>query len=148
MATHEGGMATHRVFARPSKLAGSIGSSSSSSSSSSSRKGTITPLHRARGAQYPYSSDDGDGWTTTAANTWTSGFFPGVLWNLHNLTGKAEWRAAAEKWTERIANQQRDWSLQHDYGAAAAGRGGLRCKAVRTLCSCSSARSGAAIGSP
>ena len=66
--------------------------------------------------QFPYASDDGDGWTTTAANTWTSGFFPGVLWNLYNLTGKAEWRKHAQRWTDRLADQQRDWALQHDFG--------------------------------
>jgi hypothetical protein len=66
--------------------------------------------------QFPYAADDTDGWTTTAANTWTSGFFPGVLWQLYNLTGKPEWREHAHKWTQKLADLQRDWSLQHDFG--------------------------------
>ncbi len=140
-------MAPHRVAARPS-----IAGCQAGSSSSGGRRGDpTTPRRRARGApQYPYASDDGDGWTTTPANTWTSGFFPGVLWNLHNLTGKAEWRAAAERWTERIANQQRDWSLQHDYGGCPRAGGGA-CGAWRQppggFRSRRSARSALAVGS-
>ena len=72
--------------------------------------------------QFPYSYDEDSGWTTTGPNAWTSGFYPGVLWQLYNLTGKPEWRAAAERWTAKIADQQRDWALQHDFGAGGGGR--------------------------
>jgi len=66
--------------------------------------------------QFAYAADDTDGWTTTAANTWTSGFLPGVLWQLYNLTGKPEWKEQAHNWTAKLANLQRDWALQHDFG--------------------------------
>ncbi|GBF95055.1 glucuronyl hydrolase [Raphidocelis subcapitata] len=68
--------------------------------------------------QFPYTGkrNVSDGWTHTSAHAWTSGFFPGVLWQLHNLTGRAEWREQAERWTRPLANLQRDWALQHDFG--------------------------------
>jgi rhamnogalacturonyl hydrolase YesR len=31
---------------------------------------------------------------------WCSGFFQGCLWYLHEATGEASWRAAAERYTE------------------------------------------------
>ena len=33
---------------------------------------------------------------------WTTGFFPGELWMLYRYTGKPEWKAAAERWTEKL----------------------------------------------
>lgn len=35
---------------------------------------------------------------------------------LLSCTGKPEWRAHAERWQQPLANLQRDWSLQHDFG--------------------------------
>jgi hypothetical protein len=67
-------------------------------------------------SQFPYSGNATGGWTYTNARSWTSGFYPGFLWGLYNLTGRPEWRARAEKWTMGVANLQRDWSLQHDFG--------------------------------
>jgi len=66
--------------------------------------------------QYPSAITDDGTWNTTGPDAWTSGFFPGVLWQLYNLTGKPEWREHAEDWNEKLANRQRDWSLQHDFG--------------------------------
>jgi hypothetical protein len=48
---------------------------------------------------------------------WMCGFFPGVLWQLHTLTGKPLWAQKAQLWQQRIANNQRDFATQHDFGA-------------------------------
>ena len=46
---------------------------------------------------------------------WTSGFFPGQLWFLYEITRKEEWKAAAVSLTEKIENQQYD-PATHDLG--------------------------------
>ncbi len=46
---------------------------------------------------------------------WTSGFFPGQLWFLYELTGKPEWKAQAEIFTQKIEFQQYDLTT-HDVG--------------------------------
>jgi hypothetical protein len=74
------------------------------------------PPPRLTRTQFPYSGNATGGWTFTNARSWTSGFYPGFLWGLYNLTGRPEWRVRAEKWTMGVANLQRDWSLQHDFG--------------------------------
>jgi len=51
-----------------------------------------------------------------AAGDWTSGFFPGVLWQLYELTGKPQWADLAQQWQAALAEHQRDWWSQHDYG--------------------------------
>ena len=38
-------------------------------------------------------------WDWSYAAGWTSGFFPGLLWQLANKTGDADFKAAAAKWT-------------------------------------------------
>jgi unsaturated chondroitin disaccharide hydrolase len=46
---------------------------------------------------------------------WTSGFFPGSLWYLHEATGEAKWKAAAAQYTAATAPAKFDNS-QHDLG--------------------------------
>lgn len=46
---------------------------------------------------------------------WTSGFFPGSLWYLHEATGEAKWRAAAEKYNAFIEPEQHN-TRTHDVG--------------------------------
>lgn len=50
-----------------------------------------------------------------AAKDWTSGFFPGQLWFLYEMTGKEEWKTQAEIFTKNIENQQYDHTT-HDLG--------------------------------
>lgn len=51
----------------------------------------------------------------TTFEDWTSGFFPGTLWYLYELTGKAEWKKEAEKYTEALEKiQYLTW--HHDIG--------------------------------
>ncbi len=46
---------------------------------------------------------------------WTSGFFPGVLWFLHEYTGKREWKMEAEKYTSNIEKEKTN-GITHDMG--------------------------------
>ncbi|MCP9749396.1 glycoside hydrolase family 88 protein [Ferruginibacter sp. HRS2-29] len=49
------------------------------------------------------------------AKDWTSGFFPGQLWLLYELTGKETWKQQAEAFTKSIESQQFD-PTTHDLG--------------------------------
>jgi hypothetical protein len=46
---------------------------------------------------------------------WTSGFFPGVLWFLHEQTIKNEWKTEAEKFTANIEKEKTN-ATTHDMG--------------------------------
>jgi hypothetical protein len=50
-----------------------------------------------------------------AAKDWTSGFFPGELWYLYELTGKDQWKAQAEAFTAKIENDKLNGGT-HDMG--------------------------------
>ena len=52
---------------------------------------------------------------TVKPEDWTSGFFPGALWLLHDYTGEARWKAAAEDYTGRLASL-RHFTGHHDTG--------------------------------
>lgn len=46
---------------------------------------------------------------------WTSGFFPGTLWYLYELTGDTIWRYNAEKWTHSL-EPLKTYTENHDLG--------------------------------
>jgi unsaturated chondroitin disaccharide hydrolase len=46
---------------------------------------------------------------------WTSGFFPGSLWLLHEHTGDAKWKQAAGEFTRRV-EEIKDYRGTHDLG--------------------------------
>lgn len=49
------------------------------------------------------------------AKDWTSGFFPGVLWYIYELTGKQDWKSKAQEFTAKIENEK--WNAgTHDMG--------------------------------
>lgn len=52
---------------------------------------------------------------TTAAEDWTSGFFPGCLWFLHEYNGSAEWKTKAVDYTKRL-EKIRHFKGNHDGG--------------------------------
>lgn len=54
-------------------------------------------------------------WKTTAAREWTSGFFPGALWYMHEYTKDPFFKHVAERWTAGVADQQFDTGT-HDVG--------------------------------
>ena len=51
----------------------------------------------------------------THLQDWTSGFFPGSLWYLSELTGNSEWKNAAVKQTEKMESIQ-NLKWHHDIG--------------------------------
>lgn len=52
---------------------------------------------------------------TTGAGDWTSGFFPGSLWYLYQLTNNNEWKKNAARWTAPIESQKNN-KRTHDLG--------------------------------
>lgn len=46
---------------------------------------------------------------------WTTGFYPGSLWLIYALGGGDDFKALAEKWTERLASAK-DYTRNHDMG--------------------------------
>ena len=58
--------------------------------------------------------EDGS-WKTTRARDWTSGFFPGALWYVHEYTKDPSFKHAAERWTAGIIDEQFDTGT-HDVG--------------------------------
>ncbi len=64
---------------------------------------------------YPrFTKPDGT-WETRAANQWTSGFFAGSLWYMHQLTRDDEWKRLAEKWTDSL-ERVKTMRSTHDLG--------------------------------
>lgn len=54
-------------------------------------------------------------WRTVPRNDWTSGFFPGVLWQLYDYTEKEYWKESALQWTWPLA-ELKDFDRHHDLG--------------------------------
>lgn len=51
----------------------------------------------------------------TTSKDWTSGFFPGNLWHLYQLTGEDAYKTQAEKWTSYMESQKYNRGT-HDMG--------------------------------
>ncbi len=65
--------------------------------------------------QYPITTTTAGQWKTTTAGGWTSGFFPGVLWLLHDITGDPSWKQQARRWQTALRSQQYNQGT-HDVG--------------------------------
>lgn len=52
----------------------------------------------------------GERWTH-----WCEGFFPGIMWQIHQKTGDAWWRQQAERYSERLEPRKHDRNV-HDLG--------------------------------
>lgn len=61
---------------------------------------TADSLDPARG--YPTSTTPDGAWRQSRATDWRSGFFPGELWYMYQLTHEPYWRTQAERWTAGI----------------------------------------------
>ena len=64
---------------------------------------------------YPRSTQPDGRWMTVPVSDWTSGFFPGTLWYLHEYTLDPALREQAERFTAPIAGVMRG-STDHDLG--------------------------------
>ena len=51
-------------------------------------------------------------WSTVIPDQWTSGFFPGLLWQMYNWTRDEDWRQKADHWTRPLRYE----SKHHDLG--------------------------------
>lgn len=65
----------------------------------------------------PNSIDAGSSeWHFTRPGSWTSGFWPGILWYLYEYTGDTTWKSEAEKFTELIIPPATGPARSHDVG--------------------------------
>ena len=55
-------------------------------------------------------------WTRVPIEDWTSGFWPGILWNCYGYTGDVQWRTAARKFTRALDPITRRKARDHDLG--------------------------------
>ena len=70
----------------------------------------------AEGARrYPENTLEDGSWRVKPVDSWTSGMFPGVLWQLYAQTGQPSWRAAAMAWTSPL-EAMADNAIDHDQG--------------------------------
>ena len=65
--------------------------------------------------RYPRSINDNGTLKLIDSGDWTSGFFPGSLWYLYELTGDTSWKDNAVKWNRKIENQK-NVTNTHDLG--------------------------------
>ncbi len=66
-------------------------------------------------AEYPKHTIFYSTWNIVSAADWSSGFFPGSFWLLHEQTGDLAWRTLAETWTAGIEDQKFN-TTTHDVG--------------------------------
>lgn len=64
---------------------------------------------------YPSITNSSGVWSTTSASSWTSGFYPGQLWQMYARTGEQVWRDRAEARTAGIEGQKNNDGT-HDIG--------------------------------
>lgn len=76
-------------------------------------KATVALL--ADSVKIPRSTLPDGSWKTVPPDDWTSGFFPGCLWQMYELTHDAAYRTAAERWTAALEAQQNN-PTTHDLG--------------------------------
>jgi unsaturated chondroitin disaccharide hydrolase len=55
-------------------------------------------------------------WSFTRPGSWTCGFWPGILWYLHEYTGDQEWRERAERFTAPVIPAATGPARSHDVG--------------------------------
>ena len=61
-------------------------------------------------------STTANGSMAVSAVSWTAGFVPGIMWQLHSLTENRLWSNNAQLWQGGLANQQKSMWPQHDFG--------------------------------
>ncbi len=62
---------------------------------------------------YPRSVRGGE-WNLVRPRAWTSGFFPGILWQLYDVTGESALLEEARRWTDPLEGQR--FAPSHDVG--------------------------------
>lgn len=59
---------------------------------------------------------DENNWHFTLPGSWTSGFWPGILWYVYEYTGDEKWRKEAESYTHSIIPPSTKKARSHDVG--------------------------------
>jgi unsaturated chondroitin disaccharide hydrolase len=72
---------------------------------------TTVPSH----ADYPIQTGSDGNWIYRDSGTWTSGFWPGILWLLYDFTGDTWWESKARSWTAGIEAEKSN-TKTHDLG--------------------------------
>lgn len=67
------------------------------------------------GLNFPRSIRANGDFVGTDMYDWTSGFFPGTLWYLYELSDNEKWRSEAELWTSAL-DSLKTWTGTHDLG--------------------------------
>lgn len=75
----------------------------------------LAQLKEPTGNNYPRTMNDNDELVSTDMYDWTSGFFPGSLWYLYELTQDTIWKNHAEKWTHSL-EELKYFTGHHDLG--------------------------------
>lgn len=65
--------------------------------------------------RYPSTTGTDGTWNTTTSGGWTSGFFPGSMWRMYEITGDTFWRNQAHLRTEGLAPETTN-TRTHDVG--------------------------------
>ncbi|WP_083442747.1 glycoside hydrolase family 88 protein [Paenibacillus sp. IHB B 3415] len=69
------------------------------------------------GGKSPHVAKDSGKYDDQRLDWWTSGFWPGILWIMHDMTGRAAYREAAWNWDERLERLTlAPNSFDHDVG--------------------------------
>eukprot|EP00877_Chromochloris_zofingiensis_P011292 jgi/Chrzof1/6416/Cz18g09260.t1 len=73
-------------------------------------------------SSYPYYTAPDGNWYTTQASSWTSGFWPGILWQLY-IHHKSKpgyepilWKILARRWMPQLRGREKDSGVSHDQG--------------------------------
>ena len=54
---------------------------------------------------------------TSPSGSWTSGFWPGILWYIYEYTGDEKWRIEADSFTNSIIPTATGKARSHDVGS-------------------------------
>ncbi len=76
----------------------------------------LTPMD-SRGEEkiIPRTINDDGSLSVVAGHDWTSGFYPGVMWYMYELTGDLEWKEKAVRYTGKLEKEMYNGS-NHDVG--------------------------------
>lgn len=78
----------------------------------------VTQMARQIGEKSPHATNQAGNYDDLAVDWWTSGFYPGLLWLMHDVTGERFYKEEAEGWSRRIeaAFDAHPIVLHHDVG--------------------------------
>lgn len=77
----------------------------------------VSQMRDSLGTKAPHVAGQNGIYDDTKLDWWTSGFWPGMLWLMYDMTGDEGWREAAWSWDERLfALFQQENAFDHDVG--------------------------------